>query len=75
MRLEQAVDRGFRDEVLALVDEAHRQLARREFRHLQRQRDDLTGGVEALADRLPRPSWHGLQRLQPMPGSGHRCRR
>jgi hypothetical protein len=45
MRLEQAVDRGFRDEVLALVNEAHGQLTRRQLRRLQRQRDDLIANV------------------------------
>jgi hypothetical protein len=54
MRLQQTIDRGFRDEVLALVDEAHGQLARRLLRRLQRQRDDLIANViwNALPDAI-----------------------
>ena len=51
LRLQQPIHRRFRDEVALLVGEAHRQLARAQFRLAQRQFDDL--GPDRLGDPVP----------------------
>jgi hypothetical protein len=45
MRLQQPIDRSFRDKVLLLVGEAHSQPPRRQLRNLQCQRDDLAADI------------------------------
>jgi hypothetical protein len=62
MRLEQAIDRSLRHEVLSLVGEAHRQLAGRQLRLLQRQVED------------PAPDLLGM-RFQTRPGRDERSPR
>jgi hypothetical protein len=53
MRLEQAVDRGFRDEVASLVGEPHRQLARRQLGFRQCQVQDT--GALRFGNAVPYP--------------------
>ena len=45
VRLQQPIDRSFRDKILFLVGEAHGQLSRRQFGDLQRQIDDLAADI------------------------------
>ena len=68
MRLEQAVHRGFRDEVLPLVGEAHGQLARRQLRLIQGQLDDLAANL--VGDAVPDPLGLGLAILQSLWAAG-----
>ena len=51
VRLQQPIDRSFRDKILFLVGEAHGQLSRRQLREFQRQIDDLVANV--LRDAVP----------------------
>jgi hypothetical protein len=51
MRLEQAVDRGFGDEIALLVGEAHGEFARRQLRLGQGEIDDLL--APGIGDAVP----------------------
>jgi hypothetical protein len=55
VRLQQPIDRSFRDEVLPLVGEPNGQFARRQLRQLQRQVDDLAADV--VGNTVPDPIW------------------
>src|SRR3546814_16172903 len=70
VRLEQAVNRGFRYEVALLVGEAHRQFAGAEIGRVgfQRHFDDLV--LDVVTDAVPhaaRRRWPILSRLRPAP--------
>ncbi|OAG75493.1 hypothetical protein Amal_03311 [Acetobacter malorum] len=53
MGLEQAIDRGFRDEIALFVGEPHGNFTRRQFRRLQRQINDLC--TDIVRDAVPYP--------------------